>query len=272
MEQKIEIGTMDSRSIASCQTVHPYGCFLLLCTDGYARLSINRQPHTLRKGGLCVLTSEVFLSFVRVSWHFSARYLILPEATFNPVYYQISNMTLWRFLQQHPVLRLLPHQSLAFEELLNLVDWTVCHTREEVCQEVVSAMACNLFKTIDDQLADLHEKSEFVSKNSNWRISVRFFTLLYKHYKEHHNIGFYADRMNISSDYLNKAVRRIYGVAPKKFINEQLTEDIKFRLTHTGQSVKEMSQALHFEDTSYFCRFFRKQTGVSPTTFKETHP
>ncbi len=133
-------------------------------------------------------------------------------------------------------------------------------------------MACNLFKAIDDQSADLHEKSEFVSKNSDWRISVRFFTLLYKHYKEHHNIGFYADRMNISSDYLNKAVRRIYGVAPKKFINEQLTEDIKFRLTHTGQSVKEMSQALHFEDTSYFCRFFRKQTGVSPTTFKETHP
>lgn len=149
-----------------------------------------------------------------------------------------------------------------------LIDWTVGHTRESVCRETVATMACNLFRSIDDQLSDLYDKETAVCKDTGWSITVQFFALLYKYYKEHHNVEFYAYKMHISADYLNKAVRRVNGEAPKKFINEQLTEDIKFRLSHTGQSVKEISRHLHFEDTSYFCRFFRKQTGLSPLAFR----
>mgnify|MGYP004575167609 CR=1 len=45
----------------------------------------------------------------------------------------------------------------------------------------------------------------------------------------------------------------------------------KFRIVHTTQSIKEISQLLHYEDTSYFCRFFRKQTGVSPMEYRKEH-
>lgn len=133
---------------------------------------------------------------------------------------------------------------------------------------IVTFMTCNLFRAIDSQLQNIYNKVAFVSKNSAWTISVKFFTLLYKHYKEHRTIDFYADKLNISADYLNKAVRQIYGVAPKRFINDQLTEDIKFRLMHTDQSIKEMARDLRFDDTSYFCRFFRKQTGCSPQEYR----
>lgn len=270
MKHKIEYGIFDSQSMAS-QTIHPYGCVLLRCVEGYARLSINHKPYLLRRGELCVLTSDFFMSALCVSDNFSARYMFLPEGIFNSVYYQITNISLWAFLVQTPVLRLTAEQRKAFDKWLDLQEWTVGNMNDDVSYEIVTSMTCNLFKTIDNQQANIYNKVEFVSKNSAWTISVKFFTLLYKYYKEHRTVDFYADKLNISADYLNKVMHHIYGVAPKRFINDQLTEDIKFRLAHTGQSVKEISQQLHFEDTSYLSRFFRKQTGMSPIAYRNQY-
>lgn len=270
MEQKIEYGMYDSQSMASL-TIHPYGCVLLRCVEGYARLSINHEPYLLRKGDICVLTSDFFMSAIRVSSNFSARHLFLPESVFNSVYYQITNMSLWGFLLQNPVLRPDDGQRKAFDEWLDLLEWTVSNVGCDSPHDIVTSMTCNLFRAIDSQLQNIYNNVEFVSKNSVWTISVKFFTLLYKHYKEHRSVDFYADKLNISADYLNKAVRQIYGVAPKRFINEQLAEDIKFRLMHTDQCVKEMARDLHFEDPSYFCRFFRKQAGCSPQEYRHSH-
>lgn len=270
MEQNIRIGTLDN-SQKAFSTIHPYGCILLRCLNGFASVSINRQPYVLRKGELCVLTSDVFLSFVRTSCHFSADYLYMPDAMFNTVYYQITNMSLWEFLLQNPILQLSALQSEAFDKWKKLIEWTILHTQESIGRGIATNMVCNLFKVIDDQLTNLYDKKEYIAKDSGWAITVRFFALLYKHYKEHRNVEFYAGQMSITADYLNKVVRRKYGVSPKKVINDQLVEDIKFRLIHTTQFVKEISAVLHFEDTSYFCRFFRKQVGVSLVEFRKGH-
>ncbi len=270
MGQDIELRNITGEALAS-RTIHPYGCVILRCVDGYARLSVNHQQYALRKGELCIITSDVFLSFVSVSRHFSAKSISFPEALFNTVYYRVTNMAIWDFLFQNPVLRLSGQQAAAFDEWLSLINWTIGNTAESVYWEIITSMACALFSVIDDQLTDIYGKAERVSKDARWAIIVRFYTLLYKHYKEFRNVKFYADELNISTDYLNKVIRRIYGVSPKRLINEQLTEDIKFRLAHTDQSIKEISQHLHFEDSSYFCRYFRKQTGVSPMAYRKQH-
>lgn len=79
---------------------------------------------------------------------------------------------------------------------------------------------------------------------------------------------FYASAMNISADYLTKACRRVYGTSAKKLINEQITEELKFLLANTGKTISEMASDLNFEDSSYLCRFFRRETGMSPVEFR----
>lgn len=271
MKQKIEVGSLDSQAMVS-KMMHPYGCILLRCIDGYARLSINHHLYLLRRGEVCILTSDLFLSVERVSEHFSARYIFLPEEIFNFVYYQVTKMSLWYFLLQNPVLHLTQPQRRAFGCWMDLMEWTVHYIGENLHEEIAGKMACNLFNAIDDQLAAScqYSKQESHNKNAGWNISVKFFTLLYQHYKEQRNIDFFAKKMNISPDYLTKVINSIYGTSPKRLINEQLTEDIKFRLSHTSQTIKEIANKLHFDDSSYFCRFFRKQTGCSPLEYRNS--
>ncbi len=269
MEQVTEIGVIDGKGIGS-RTIHSYGCVLMKCMDGYAILSINHKRTAFRKDEICIITSDMFLSIDNASEHFSARRLSVPEKIFNAVWYRIPNMSLWYFLVQYPVLRVSDSQSRAIDEWMNLMMWIAGNTEVKLHTKLFEDMVCGLFLSIDDNLASsgTYQRLAEVPQNASWAIIVRFFTLLYRHYKEKRGVEFYAEKMNISAGYLCKVTRRLYGVSPKILINEQLTEDIKFRLSHTNQSIKEIANALNFEDASYFCRFFRRQAGCSPQEYR----
>lgn len=56
---------------------------------------------------------------------------------------------------------------------------------------------------------------------------------------------------------------------PKELIDQQVTCAIKKYLSNTEMRVKEIASLLNFEDVPYMCRFFPKQTGLSPIEYRE---
>ena len=42
-------------------------------------------------------------------------------------------------------------------------------------------------------------------------------------------------------------------------------------LLQTELTISEIAAKLHFNDNSYFCRFFKRHTGESPQEFRKTH-
>jgi len=87
-------------------------------------------------------------------------------------------------------------------------------------------------------------------------------------------VAFYAKKLNISPNYLNIISKRILGVSAKEQINIQFGLVIKMLLDTTELTVKEIAERLHYDDPSYLCRIFRKQTGLSPMQYrnKAQHP
>ena len=53
-------------------------------------------------------------------------------------------------------------------------------------------------------------------------------------------------------------------------IHERLELEAKRLLRYTDKTTKEIAYELGFDDSSKFSRFFKTQTGMYPTTFKET--
>lgn len=80
---------------------------------------------------------------------------------------------------------------------------------------------------------------------------------------------FYADKLNVTPDYLYKLIYRSDNVTPKEMIDRQTIITIKTYLQNTDLSVKNIASELNFDDPSYMCRFFRRMTGVSPVKFRE---
>ena len=91
-----------------------------------------------------------------------------------------------------------------------------------------------------------------------------FMMLLERDYKISRDVNYYAEKMNISSKYLTNIVSQVTGHTPKTIIDQYVILQLKMHLKRTTQSIKEMAWEFHFADVSFFCRYFKKHTGLTP--------
>ncbi|MBL0740428.1 helix-turn-helix domain-containing protein [Chryseolinea lacunae] len=81
-------------------------------------------------------------------------------------------------------------------------------------------------------------------------------------------IAVYADTLGVSQNHLNDTVKSITGKSAGQLIREHLANHATMCLLHADKSISEIAYALGFEDPSYFARFYKSQTGKSPSEFR----
>ncbi|MCM1490620.1 MAG: AraC family transcriptional regulator [Muribaculum sp.] len=88
---------------------------------------------------------------------------------------------------------------------------------------------------------------------------------------KHHDVEYYADRLCITVNYLNKVSHAALGVSARKYVQGRIIAEAKNLLSITRMNVSQVADMLGFESSNYFIRFFRKQTGLTPGEYKESH-
>ena len=97
----------------------------------------------------------------------------------------------------------------------------------------------------------------------------KFSKLVEQHYKTHHTVADYADMLSITPKSLSKKISLLSKDRPNDIIKNRIILESKRLLVHTSLSVKEIAYSLNYEDNAYFVRFFTKNTGTSPTSFRK---
>lgn len=102
-------------------------------------------------------------------------------------------------------------------------------------------------------------------------IANKFIRMVKNKAVDHHNVDYYADKLNVTSRYLNKVIRdHNYNYTPKQIIDAQLVAEIKDRLIDASYTITQIAEQLHFPDQSYLSRFFYRKTGMSPMQYRTT--
>jgi AraC family transcriptional activator of pobA len=100
----------------------------------------------------------------------------------------------------------------------------------------------------------------------------RFRELVAAHFREHRPVEFYAQKLGMTVTQLGRICREEISSSPLAMINEHLVREAQRDLVYSSMSVKQIAHGLGFADIAYFSRYFRKQTGVTPTQFQaEAH-
>ncbi|PSL47899.1 helix-turn-helix protein [Chitinophaga niastensis] len=78
----------------------------------------------------------------------------------------------------------------------------------------------------------------------------------------------FAKQLLVHVNHLNRAIRETTGKTTTTHISERLTSEAKALLKHTNWNISEISYALGFEEPAHFNNFFKKQTSVTPGSFR----
>jgi AraC-like DNA-binding protein len=90
------------------------------------------------------------------------------------------------------------------------------------------------------------------------------------HYKERHQVSFYADKLHKSPKTLANLFALYNNKSPLAVIQDRLIMEAKRLLIYTDKSAKEIAYDLGFEDTAYFSNFFKKHTARPPMDFRRS--
>lgn len=113
-------------------------------------------------------------------------------------------------------------------------------------------------KNMEFTVPDLQEKRVY-----------QFFLLLENHFKEEKQVGFYAEKLNLTSKRLNQILKEKTGKSISALLHERTIMEAKHELFVSELSIKEIALELGFEDQSYFTRFFKRMTGQTPEAFHQ---
>lgn len=245
------------------------GFFFLLVTNGTAQLADEYQTYELQPAHLVTLTPSTKCMIQATSSHFQSMLLYLKPTFFDslpdgqPLYEQLAH---YLGHYQLPVFLLENEQATYLQKIFAL--FAPCRKNAANYYDSILNHLCSfcLLQIADILTQTRHEVPDYARRSTD--IFRLFKKTLMENYRQHHDIGFYAESLHISTTYLSRIVKHITGHTVRFHISELLCADARKLLECTDLDIKEIAEKLGFSDQSVFGKFFVKKTGVSPMKFR----
>jgi AraC family transcriptional activator of pobA len=243
---------------------------IFLVKEGKANLNLNMESHPVRENSLFHISPNTIVGqtsgSVTVSGiSFSSDFLSeigTPERS--------SELFTYFSSKYHPIWQLEADDgAVVSAQVSHLVDRLTKYSTHPFGKEIlISAFYIFLF-----EIGALGQKySEMTRMNFSRQESlvIRFGNLARKNFREERTVKVYADQLNVSAKYLTEVVKEYSGKNASEIINDLVILEAKFLLSRTQLSIGEIAAKLHFSDQSFFGKYFKRQTGVSPKSFRES--
>lgn len=173
----------------------------------------------------------------------------------------------------HPVFKLNSEESeeirMIFEKIYKANNTEYIY-KHELIKSYISEMIYLAMQFRPSEDISLHS-------DSNSRITALFHELLDREFPiesktdrfELRSPRTIAERLSIHVNSLNRAIKTVTGLTTTEHIFAKLTAEAKSLLKHTQWNIAEISYVLGFEDQAHFNNFFKKQTGMNPSAFRQ---
>lgn len=135
-------------------------------------------------------------------------------------------------------------------------------SHKDVVSQYLKAVLLEIYIVAKEQLP-------LSNKDTKKSLTSRYIRLINSDFKKQSSIADFAKRLNVSPNHLNKTVKDGTGKTAQEIRNEVLLQEAKVKLIQTIQNVGEVAFELGFNDSSYFGKFFKKQTGMTPLEYRK---
>jgi len=260
----------DEAKILRTNLLHGFvSCFGFMLVDkGWMTVHYNGRELTLRPNDLYTYSPGLPIDVIATSDDFHGYCLMADEhVTIEaPSVHDLVHLAYMPIVQLHE-----PKQTLAPDAAQHLIAKmqeiiSYIHS-DHIYKGEVLRMLYSIF------LLDLQNAQQraIVHRQTPQRVEeifIGFIRLLPRHFAEHHDIPFYADRLHITPVYLSRVVRQVTGRTVIDYINQKLLMEASFLLRTTSMSVTQIADRLHFADTPSFSKFFSRLKGMNPKEYR----
>lgn len=225
------------------------------------------QAYELTENTQILLLPGSIFNCTYASEDLSVSYIVFSDTLFREITSRLEP-SFFQFLKEYPCIvipeeRVKPFIGLSF-------------AMKDLYNDRDNSFRLQIFKNfVQNFILDFYDKTRhlFLQKkpkgmNRQEEIFKHFIQLIHKHCTTQREVSFYASELFITPRYLSTVVQNVSNATAKSIIDRHVILESKALLQSTNLSIQEISNRLCFPDQSFFGRYFKKHTGVSPAKYR----
>lgn len=238
---------------------------------GKCTVTVDGTSHELREQSFFLTPPSDSLRLNKLSPDFKAKMLIVEKTFMDEC---AANKQILSFYNCLFVKRLLQTEleeeeilflNKAFHDLKEKVERHTHSFYKELVADTFKVFLLELTHILNNK----DESKAFRKFTRKEEVFNKFMDLLLEHYKEQHEVAFYADKLFITPQYLTMIIKSLTGKTTNKWIDETLVLEARKLLKTTQAPVQQIADHLNFSDQSTFGKFFKKYHGISPVEYRK---
>lgn len=138
----------------------------------------------------------------------------------------------------------------------------------EIMRMLIRTTAYKVCRIIDRSVERRSTEAVLSYRNRNNEYFKAFMDTLSQHYMQQRSVGFYASELHLTPKYLTTIIRKTSGRTAIEWIDEYVILEAKNLLKYSTMSVQEIAYCLNFPNQSFFGKYFKNHTGVTPSAYR----
>ena len=240
---------------------------IIFCRKGTAHIEIDLIPYELVANTQLIIIAGSIVHNISNSDDFKISYITFKHEVYDEATAQLEPSFTF-FLKEYPCVQL-------GEKRINKMNYLV-EAMEDFYYEKTNCFRIKIFKNnIQSFLLDVYDKTRTLFKidkseevGRREELFIKFIHLIHKYCPQQREVGFYAGKLYITSRYLSSITQNVADKSAKYIIDKHAIQRIKIMLKYSNMSIQDISYELNFPDQSFFSRYFKKHTGMSPLEYR----
>lgn len=241
---------------------------LLLLKQGHLTVRYRQEEHVISSCNILLLNRLVVVEFLEVSPDAEMLMIAMNNEFQHRVPVRFNKLDMIQYFATSPVLQL-PFSENEFTDI-----WEIVRIMEGRQHQKTFAFTIDLLHTLLVSVSymiakQINENMPLKNQADSRRekLTVEFIRLLHTHFREQHNLAFYARRIGVTPKHLSENLKKVTGFTGRELINMALVCEAKMLLVNGNLKVATVSEQLNFSDQFAFSKFFKRLTSASPTEY-----
>ena len=236
-----------------------------ICLSGKTEGFINLKPYCSTASSLTIMMPDQILQHKQMSEDFTGLFIIMSKKFISNLNIQ-SAPPLFISVNDNPVIQLTDAELKSTITYYNMLKEAIQRTDNRYRMETVKHLTLAFFYGTSYAI---HNVSEENNKSKHKILANNFLDLVKKHYKQERNIGFYADKLCITPKYLSSLIKKNTDRSANDWIDRYVILEAKALLKSTNMTIQQISDELNFPSQSFFGKYFKRFTNISPREYKK---
>lgn len=235
--------------------------------DGECEVEIDLIKYKVKAPSILNIRRGQILTFLNSSPEFNLSFIVISKRFSENLFLMLKDFPSYHIICNCPTVNVPAEMVRKFENFYSHIVEIFQDSRQDYAYHaMVMAIASFFYECGHFCYKDIIEN---YPKGKN-HLSEKFISLVQQNFKQERFLNYYSEKIGVSAKHLSRSVKDLTGFSAVEWIDRYVILEAKVMLKATNLTIQQISDELNFTSQSFFGKYFKKHTGVSPKDFRNS--